>query len=136
VNADPKVYIEVASIPDINQLLTIFTNPPDPNALARWSAFSVCQALLANPLSTDQADVDRRAAFRDQVIAYNGALADVCAEFKRCLFDNNAVFNSTFTAADVATLTTVGNTADYFHPSIMGQAQLAETTWNATFPMN
>ncbi len=136
VNADPKLYIEVASIPDINQLLTIFTNPPDPNALARWSAFNVCQALLVNPLSTDQTDVQRRAAFRDQVIAYNGALADVCAEFKRCQFDNNAVFKSPFTAADVATLTTVGSTADYFHPSIMGQAQLAETTWNATFPMN
>jgi hypothetical protein len=100
--------------------------------------------------------VARRAAFRQQVIAYNGALADVCAEFKRCRFDNNAVFNSTFTAADVATVTNTGglnippfnlipvfgpgaipgSTADYFHPSLLGQAQLAETTWNATFPMN
>jgi lysophospholipase L1-like esterase len=137
VSADPKVYIQMASIPDINQLHTVFTTPvPDPNALARWSAFNVCQALLANPLSTDPADVQRRADFRAQVIAYNDALADVCAEFKRCLFDNNAVFNSQFTAEDVATLTTVGITADYFHPSVFGQAQLAETTWNATFSMN
>jgi lysophospholipase L1-like esterase len=137
VNDDPRVYIQVASIPDINQLHTIFTTPvPDPNALARWSAFNVCQALLANPLSTDPVDVQRRADFRAQVIAYNGALADVCAEFKRCLFDNNAVFNSQFTAADVATLTTVGPTADYFHPSLNGQASLAETTWHATFSMN
>jgi lysophospholipase L1-like esterase len=137
VNDDPKVYIQVASIPDINQLHTIFTTPvPDPNALARWSAFNVCQALLANPLSTDPVDVQRRADFRAQVIDYNGALARVCAKFKRCLFDNNAVFNSQFTAADVATLTTVGITADYFHPSIHGQANLAETTWNATFSMN
>ena len=143
VTADPKVYIEMLSIPNINQLHTIFTTPvPDLNALARWSAFNVCQALLANPLSTEQADVDRRAAFRAQVIAYNGALADVCAEFKRCLFDNNAVFNSSFTAADVATVTNtaplpgIGSPADYFHPSLLGQESLAETSWAATFPMN
>lgn len=157
VGADPKVYIEMLSIPDINQLRTIFTSPPDQNALLRWSLFNTCQALLANPLSTAQADVDRRAAFRTQVIAYNGALADVCAEFKRCRFDNNAVFNSSFTTADVATVTNTGalpgtdvfdsievfgqgaipgSTADYFHPSLLGQASLAETSWNATFSMN
>lgn len=157
VGADPKAYIEMLSIPDINQLRTIFTSPPDQNALLRWSLFNTCQALLANPLSTAQADVDRRAAFRAQVIAYNGALADVCAEFKRCLFDKNAVFNSSFTTADVATVTNTGalpgtdvfdsipvfgpgaipgSTADYFHPSLLGQASLAETSWNATFSMN
>jgi lysophospholipase L1-like esterase len=157
VTDDPKVYIQMLSIPDINQLHTNFTSPPNPDALLRWSAFNTCQALLANPLSTEQADVDRRAAFRAQVIAYNGALADVCAEFKRCLFDNNAVFNSSFTTADVATVRNTaglpgldfwdgvpvidpngyaGSTADYFHPSLLGQALLAEGSWNATFSMN
>ena len=155
VKADPKVYIEVLSIPDINQLQTLFTNPPDPNALTRWSALNVCQALLANPLSTEPADVERRAAFRAHVIALNGTLADVCAEFKRCRYDHNAVFNSSFTRADVATVTDTeglnvfpfnlipvigpgfaNSTADYFHPSLQGQANLAETSWNATFSMN
>jgi hypothetical protein len=155
VEGDPQVYIEMLSIPDINKLHTLFTSPPDPNALTRWSVLNVCQALLANPLSTAQADVDRRAAFRAQVIAYNGALADVCAEFKRCLFDDNAVFNSSFTTADVATVTNTGglnifpfnvipvfgpgfpnSTADYFHPSLQGQVSLAETSWAATFSMN
>jgi lysophospholipase L1-like esterase len=157
VSADPKVYIEMLSIPDINQLWAIFTSPPNPDALLRWSAFGTCQALLANPLSFADADVDRRAAFRAQVIAYNGALADVCAEFKRCRFDNNAVFNSSFTAADVATVRntaglpgldfwdavpvidpngSAGSPADYFHPSLLGQTILAEGSWNATFSMN
>jgi hypothetical protein len=45
------------------------------------------QALLASPLSTEPADLKRRADFRAQVIAYNGALAEVCALYKRCLFD-------------------------------------------------
>jgi lysophospholipase L1-like esterase len=155
VEADPKVYIEMLSIPDINQLHTLFTSPPDQNALTRWSVLNVCQGLLANPLSTEQSDVERRAAFRAQVIAYNGALAEVCAEFKRCLFDHDAVFDSSFTTADVATVTNTGglnifpfnvipvfgpgnanSTADYFHPSLQGQAQLAGTSWNATFSMN
>ena len=156
VEEDPKVYIEMLSIPDINQLHTLFTSPPDQNALTRWSALNVCQALLENPLSTAPADVDGRAAFRAQVIAYNGALADVCAEFQRCRFDDNAVFNLSFTQADVATVTNTGglpifpwnvipvfgpgaipnSTADYFHPSLQGQALLAETSWNATFPMD
>jgi lysophospholipase L1-like esterase len=133
VAANPKVYIQLMSIPDINQLHTIFTSPPDPDALARWAAFNVCQGLLANPLSTEVADEERRAAFRAQVIAYNEALEEVCAEFKRCRWDDYAVFNSGFTAADVATVVTVGATADYFHPSIAGQARLAEAAWSTTF---
>jgi hypothetical protein len=152
VAGNPKVYVQLASIPDINQLHTLFTSPPDPNALTRWAALSVCQGLLANPLSSEAADLARRAAFRERVIAYNGALAQACAEFKRCRWDHNAVFESSFTRDDVATvLNTEGlpifpfnalpvfgpgfanSTADYFHPSLQGQAQLAETTWNATF---
>jgi lysophospholipase L1-like esterase len=152
VEANPKVYIQLMSIPDINQLREIFTEPPDPNALLRWEKFSVCQGLLANPLSTEPADEERRAAFRAQVIAYNDALAEVCAEFKRCRWDDYAVFDSEFTTADVATVQNTGgidippfnlfpifgrgnanSTADYFHPSIAGQARLAEAAWSATF---
>jgi len=149
---NPKVYVQLMSIPDINQLRTIFTEPPDRNALTRWSLFNVCQGLLANPLSTEAADEERRAAFRAQVIAYNEALAALCAEFKRCLWDDYAVFNSEFTTADVATVANTegqnvppfnqipvfgtgfpNSTADYFHPSIAGQARLAEAAWSSTF---
>jgi lysophospholipase L1-like esterase len=132
VSANKQVYIQLMSIPDINNLLTIFTEPPDPNALARWSLFNVCQGLLANPLSTEQADEERRAAFRAQVIAYNEALEEVCAEFKRCIWDDYAVFSSGFTTADVATVANTP-TADYFHPSVSGQAKLAEAAWSTTF---
>jgi lysophospholipase L1-like esterase len=152
VDANPKVYIQLMSIPDINQLRTIFTEPPDQNALLRWDLFKVCQGLLANPLSTEAPDEERRAAFRAQVIAYNEALEEVCAEFKRCRWDDYAVFSSEFTTADIATVVNTsgldikpfnqipifgpGNpnsTADYFHPSIAGQARLAEAAWSTTF---
>jgi lysophospholipase L1-like esterase len=132
VSANKQVYIQLMSIPDINNLRTIFTEPPDPNALARWEAFQVCQGLLARPLSTDPADEARREAFRAQVVAYNEALAEVCAEFKRCIWDDYAVFGSGFTTADVATVANTP-TADYFHPSASGQARLAEAAWSTTF---
>jgi lysophospholipase L1-like esterase len=145
VEGDPQVYIEMLSIPDINQLYTLFSS--DPIATARWApggvtATGVCQALLANAPSDEPDDVARRAAFQTQVIAYNGALEQACSEFMRCRFDNNAVFESPFTVDDVAT---VANTAplpngfvpaDYFHPSLMGQEKLARVSWEATFPMH
>jgi lysophospholipase L1-like esterase len=152
VAANPQGYVQLMSIPDINQLRTIFTEPPDQNALTRWHLFNVCQGLLANPLSTAPADEARRAAFREQVLAYNAALEEVCGEFKRCRWDGEAVFGSTFTSADVANVTNTeglnippfnqvpvfgpgfpNSTADYFHPSISGQAKLAEAAWATTF---
>jgi lysophospholipase L1-like esterase len=132
VSADKQVYIQLMSIPDINNLRTIFTEPPDPNALGRWEAFSVCQGLLAKPLSTEPADEARREAFRAQVIAYNEALEEVCAEFRRCIWDDYAVFSEGFTTADVATVANTP-TADYFHPSVSGQAKLAAAAWSTTF---
>jgi lysophospholipase L1-like esterase len=152
VAGNKSVYVQLMSIPDINQLRTIFTEPPDPNALLRWELFHVCQGLLANPLSTEPADEARREAFREQVVAYNAALAEICGEFKRCIWDNEAVFDSEFTTADVATVQDTegldippfnlipifgpgfaNSTADYFHPSISGQAKLAEAAWSSTF---
>jgi lysophospholipase L1-like esterase len=150
---DPKVYVEMMSIPDINQLHTIFTSPPDPNALTRWQLLNVCQALLANPLSEEPADVARRAAFRENVIGLNRELGRACAEFKRCRYDGGALFEATFTTADVANVTNTegleifpfnlipvfgpgfpNSTADYFHPSLLGQAMLAQVSWESTFP--
>jgi lysophospholipase L1-like esterase len=152
VTGNKNVYIQLMSIPDINQLRTIFTEPSDPNALLRWEKFSVCQRLLADPLSTAPADEARREAFREQVMAYNAALAEVCVEFKRCIWDDEAVFDSAFSTADVANVTNTegldippfnllpvfgpgfpNSTADYFHPSISGQAKLAEAAWSSTF---
>lgn len=152
VSSNKQVYIQLMSIPDINNLRTIFTEPPDQNALTRWQLFNVCQGLLANPLSTDPADEARREAFRAQVIAYNEALEEVCAECKRCIWDDYSVFESEFTTADVANVINTGgldvppfnqvpvfgpgnpnSTADYFHPSVSGQALLAEAAWSATF---
>ena len=118
-NGAPATYVYLVSIPDAYQLWALFHN--DWWARFVWSIGGVCQSLLANPTSTQQADVDRRAAVRQRNIDYNTQLAQVCALFPMCRFDNNAVFNTGFTTSDVS--------GDYFHPSVAGQAKLAAASW-------
>jgi hypothetical protein len=120
----PRAKVFVVSIPDIHHLWEILHT----NFLARltWNTFDICQSMLANPNSFDQADVDRRARVKQRNIAFNALLADVCARYTRCRFDGHASFNTQFSAADVST-------RDYFHPSITGEAKLASVSWNAGY---
>jgi PKD repeat protein len=124
--ASPATYVYVVSIPDAYQLWALFKN----NWWARfvWSVGGICQSLLANPTSTQSADVQRRATVRQRNIDYNARLAQVCATHARCLFDGNAVFNTQFTTSDVS--------GDYFHPSLSGQAKLAAVSWSAGYWAN
>jgi PKD repeat protein len=119
----PETAVYVLSIPNVYQLWNLFKN----NFWARfiWASADICQSLLANPGSTQTADVQRRAAVRQRNIDYNAQLAAICAQFDRCLFDGNAAFNTAFTANDVA--------GDYFHPSAAGQAKLSAVSWAAGY---
>ena len=114
---DTRVY--VVSIPNVYQLWELFKD--DFWARFIWATAGICQSLLANPGSTDPADVQRREDVRARNADYNTQLALVCAAYERCLFDGNAVFNTPFTKSDVS--------GDYFHPSVSGQAKLAAVTW-------
>ena len=120
----PSVRVEVVSIPNAYHLWELFKD--DFVARTVWSAFSVCQSLLANPLSTATADVGRRAAVRDRNVAFNDVLRDTCALYIQCRFDGYAVFNTVFVKSDITT-------RDYFHPSVSGQAKLARVTWAAGY---
>jgi hypothetical protein len=82
--------------------------------------------MLANPLSTAAADVDRRARVLQREKDFNAVLASVCALYQQCRFDGNAVFNTAFAASDIST-------RDYFHPSIAGQTKLAAVSWSAGY---
>ncbi|HWC22784.1 MAG TPA: SGNH/GDSL hydrolase family protein [Flexivirga sp.] len=117
----PNTQVRVASLPDAYQLWTLFHN--DPAAVNAWQTYNECNALLLNPTSTAQADVDRRAAFRQREIDYNTVLGQVCAQYTNCRYDGGANFNVTFTTGDVST-------DDYFHPSTAGQAALAASEWS------
>ncbi|MBA0128287.1 SGNH/GDSL hydrolase family protein [Haloechinothrix sp. YIM 98757] len=118
----PGADIKVASIPDIYQLWELFHDNDD--AVSTWDSYDICQSLLKNPRSDDPADVERRETFRQRVIDYNAELESVCADYSRCEFDGNAVFGTTFEERHVTT-------RDYFHPSVEGQALLAEVTWQS-----
>jgi lysophospholipase L1-like esterase len=111
VAANPRARIFVSSIPSVYQMWS--TLKDNPYAQATWQYFGICQSML-NPNNTeaDRARVDR------QQQAYNRALANVCNKFDRCQWDNNAAYNFKTPASDFST-------ADYFHPNITGQNDLA-----------
>jgi len=83
--------------------------------------------MLANPLSTDPADIARRDRVNAREVAFNTILGDVCGSYaSQCRFDGGAVFNFAFTAADIST-------RDYFHPSTTGRRDIAQVTWTAGY---
>lgn len=114
----------VASIPDLYRLYSVGKNSS--SARAAWAGYGICQSMLANPQSTAQADVDRRARVRQRVVDYNAKLASVCATYTFCKYDGGAVFSYPFTLSQLSTW-------DYFHPNTTGQAVLSNVTYNAGF---
>lgn len=121
--ARPQPRVLVASVPDLHRLWEIgHTNQ---RVVRAWNR-GVCPALLANPTSTAEADVNRRAAVRDRVAAYNKQLAAACRAYgSRCRYDGGAVHRVKFTLDLV-------NSLDYFHPNLAGQNKLAAVTWAAS----
>lgn len=112
-------HIFVASIPNLYHLWQIYHT--DWLAEFTWSTAQICQSLL----STSDTDADRQAVV-DREAAFNQVLAQQCAQFANCRFDGDAVFNYSFSKSDISQL-------DYFHPSLSGQAALANVTWAASW---
>jgi hypothetical protein len=115
----PSAHVFVSSIPDIYQLWQVLHT----NWLARavWTYAGVCPAMLS-PYNTE---ADRQLVATREA-EFNQVLAQVCATYANCRWDGGAVYQYGFTASDVSTL-------DYFHPSLTGQAVLADTTWRSSW---
>jgi lysophospholipase L1-like esterase len=120
----PDARVQIASIPDIYRLWQI--GKDSSSARSAWSSFSICQAMLANPTSTDATNEARRQRVRQRNIDFNTQLQQSCAQYLRCRYDNNAAFNTQFVLSDMSTV-------DFFHPNTAGQAKAALTEWNAGF---
>ncbi len=122
-SGSPNTNIYLSSVPNVYHLWELFKG----NGWARfiWSLGGVCQSLLANPTSTNQTDVARRAAVAQRNLDYNTQLEQVCAQYVRCLWDGNIAYTTVFTSSDVS--------GDYFHPSTSGQAKLAAVSWGAGY---
>jgi len=108
-------YVLVSSIPNIYQLWQVLHT----NSLARWvwATAKICQSMLG----ASQTEAGRQLVV-DRERAFNQILAQECAKYSRCRWDNDAVYNFAFSASQVSTL-------DFFHPSPSGQASLAKITW-------
>jgi lysophospholipase L1-like esterase len=119
---EPRVL--VASIPDLKRLWQVGKNSLA--ARTAWSAYGICQSMLAKPRSTNQADADRRARVRQRVLDYNTTLSEVCATYSFCRYDGGALFDYPFALSQLSKW-------DYFHPNTSGQAALAEVTWKAGY---
>jgi lysophospholipase L1-like esterase len=117
-------HVLVASIPDIHRLWEV--GKDSSSARTAWSTYSICQSMLANPRSMDDADVERRARVRQRVVDFNAVLADVCGQHTFCTDDGEAVFSFPFERSHLSTW-------DYFHPNTSGQNVLAEVSWAAGF---
>lgn len=131
----PAALIQLSSVPDIYRLWEVLRD--DDLAVAVWNgtgllpALAPCQSLLADARSDAPEDRARRDAVRARSEAYNAALAEVCADFVRCRFDDEAVWSFTndpasFGADDISRV-------DFFHPSFAGQRKLAAVAWEAGF---
>ncbi|MBB4943087.1 lysophospholipase L1-like esterase [Streptosporangium album] len=117
----PGGRVFVASIPDLKRLWRVGRD----NVVARgfWALGRICPTMLARPTSTAAADRARRDRVRDRVVAYNAALARVCAAYgPACRFDGNALFATRFTLDHLSRW-------DFFHPNAAGQQLIAQRTF-------
>jgi lysophospholipase L1-like esterase len=105
----------VGSIPDVYQLWTIYR--ADWLAQFVWDVADVCPSLLSSSRSEEQ-----RLAVRERNVAFNLVLTQECKAYAFCRFDENAVFAFPFERKHVSRL-------DFFHPSLLGAAELARVTW-------
>ncbi|WAZ21462.1 SGNH/GDSL hydrolase family protein [Streptomyces cinnabarinus] len=115
----PKAQVYVASVPDLKRLWSQGRT----NELGKqvWK-LGICPSMLEDADSLDAADALRRETVQKRVEEYNKALKEVCAKDRRCRFDGGAVYAYRFGTDQLSRW-------DWFHPSVNGQARLAEIAY-------
>ncbi|WP_309093523.1 SGNH/GDSL hydrolase family protein [Streptomyces sp.] len=115
----PKAQVFVASVPDLKRLWSEGRS----SAMARqvWQ-LGICPSMLGDADALDASATLRRERVRQRVEEYNKVLAEVCDQDERCRHDGGAVYEYRFGTAQLSRW-------DYFHPSVNGQARLAEIAY-------
>ena len=111
--AHPQIY--VAAIPNLRTLYDV--NATNSSARFTWSLLKICQSMLANP--GNAAYDATRNQVQDRVNLYNAALQSACSATTNCHFAATVGAQGAFVRSDIST-------RDYFHPSLAGQAKLAQ----------
>ncbi|MCK8431995.1 SGNH/GDSL hydrolase family protein [Streptomyces sp. D2-8] len=115
----PKAQVFVASVPNLKRLWSQGRNSPMGKQV--WK-LGICPSMLGDADALDSAATLRRGTVQKRVEDYNKVLGEVCAEDKRCRYDGGAVYDYRFGTAQLSRW-------DYFHPSVNGQARLAEIAY-------
>ncbi|MFE6408098.1 SGNH/GDSL hydrolase family protein [Streptomyces sp. NPDC057837] len=117
----PKTQVFVASVPDLKRLWSEGRT----SSMARqvWR-LGICPSMLGDAQAVDASAALRRNTVQKRVEEYNKVLREVCAEDERCRHDGGAVYDYRFGTAQLSRW-------DYFHPSVDGQARLAEIAYRA-----
>ncbi|MFH0518900.1 SGNH/GDSL hydrolase family protein [Streptomyces sp. M41] len=118
-DALPKAQVFVASVPNLMRLWE--QGRTNPLSKQVWG-FGICPSMLSDPDSVTTAAEQRRETVQGRVEAYNKVLKEVCAKDRRCRFDDGAVHDFRFGAEQLSQW-------DWFHPSVNGQARLAEIAY-------
>ncbi|MFJ9741262.1 SGNH/GDSL hydrolase family protein [Streptomyces sp. NPDC101166] len=117
--AAPKTQVYVASVPDLKRLWSQGRT----SALGKqvWK-LGICPSMLGDADALDAAATLRRDTVHKRVEDYNTVLEEVCAKDLRCRFDGGAVYDYRFGTDQLSHW-------DWFHPSVNGQARLAEIAY-------
>jgi len=111
----------VLSVPDLTRLRTLLEDVPEARALHR--RYGVCRSVLGERVAVDGA--------RDRIRDYNAALASACEALAGSPIDcrhdqgglpSGSLFGAVFELDELSAL-------DRFHPSLAGQARIADETW-------
>ncbi|MFF3335456.1 SGNH/GDSL hydrolase family protein [Streptomyces sp. NPDC002888] len=115
----PKAQVYVASVPNLKRLWSQGRT----NALGKqvWK-LGICPSMLGDADAVDAAATQRRDTVEKRVEDYNKVLREVCGKDRRCRFDDDAVHDYRFGTGQLSHW-------DWFHPSVNGQARLAEIAY-------
>ncbi|MFI7497540.1 SGNH/GDSL hydrolase family protein [Streptomyces sp. NPDC049687] len=115
----PKAQVYVASVPNLKRLWSQGRT----NALGKriWK-LGICPSMLGDADALDAAATARRDTVQRRVEDYNKVLEEVCVKDERCRFDGGAVYGFRFGTDQLSHW-------DWFHPSMDGQARLAEIAY-------
>ncbi|OUD01930.1 SGNH/GDSL hydrolase family protein [Streptomyces swartbergensis] len=115
----PKAQVFVASVPNLKRLWSEGRTSPMGKQI--WQ-LGICPSMLGDADALDSAATLRRNTVQKRVEDYNKVLKEVCAKDERCRYDGDAVYDYRFGTAQLSRW-------DYFHPSVNGQARLAEIAY-------
>ncbi|MGW0334784.1 SGNH/GDSL hydrolase family protein [Streptomyces sp. NPDC003011] len=119
--AAPTAQVYVASVPNLKRLWSEGrTNPVGKQV---WK-LGLCPSMLGDADALDAAATERRNTVDERVADYNRVLEEVCAKDRHCRFDGGAVYAYRFGTDQLSRW-------DWFHPSVNGQARLAEIAYRA-----